>query len=82
MVPPLDDERFAEVFRDRYPRLVGLSRRVLGDADEAEDAARDALLALRFAGTAAPGGPFVRWSLADAAGWGLLADRWFRRRDL
>ena len=46
-MPPLDDDRFAEVFRHHYPRLVGLARRVLGDADEAEDAAQDALLALR-----------------------------------
>lgn len=44
---PLADDRFAEVFRRHYPRLVGLARRVLGDVDEAEDAAQDALLALR-----------------------------------
>ena len=43
----LPDDRFAEVFRRHYPRLVGLARRVLGDADEAEDAAQEALLALR-----------------------------------
>ncbi|HEX7168796.1 MAG TPA: sigma-70 family RNA polymerase sigma factor [Acidimicrobiales bacterium] len=44
---PLEDDRFAEVFRAHYARLVGLARRVLGDADEAEDAAQEALLALR-----------------------------------
>ena len=44
---PLADDRFAEVFRRHYPRLVGLARRVLGDANEAEDAAQEALLALR-----------------------------------
>jgi RNA polymerase sigma-70 factor (ECF subfamily) len=44
---PLPDDRFAEVFRGQYPRLVGLARRVLGDADEAEDAAQEALIALR-----------------------------------
>ena len=38
--------------------------------------------AIPFAGTAAPSVPFVLWALAYAAGWGLLADRWFRRRDL
>ena len=43
----LTDDRFAEMFRGHYPRLVGLARRVLGDADEAEDAAQEALLALR-----------------------------------
>ena len=46
-MPPLHDERFAEVFRAQYPRLVALARRVLGDPDEAQDAAQDALLALR-----------------------------------
>ena len=49
-MPPLDDERFAEAFRRHYPRLVGLSRRVLGDADAAVDAAPEALVALRTAG--------------------------------
>ena len=44
---PLPDDRFAEVFRRHYPRLVGLARRILDDADEAQDAAQDALLALR-----------------------------------
>jgi RNA polymerase sigma-70 factor (ECF subfamily) len=44
---PLPDDRFAEVFRRHYARLVGLARSVLGDAHEAEDAAQEALLALR-----------------------------------
>lgn len=44
---PLSDDRFGEVFRRNYPRLVGLARRVLGDAGEAEDAAQEAMLALR-----------------------------------
>lgn len=44
---PLAEERFAEVFRTHYVRLVRLSQRVLGDVDEAEDAAQEALLALR-----------------------------------
>jgi Cu-processing system permease protein len=37
---------------------------------------------LPFAGDAAPSGAFIAWALAYAAGWSLLADRWFRRRDL
>ena len=44
---PLADDRFADVFRAHYPRLVALARRVLGDPSEAEDAAQEALLALR-----------------------------------
>ena len=38
--------------------------------------------AVPFAGTAAPGAPLLGWSIAYAAVWWLLADRWFRRRDL
>jgi RNA polymerase sigma factor (sigma-70 family) len=44
---PRTDDRFDEVFRRHYPRLVGVARRVLGDASEAEDAAQEALIALR-----------------------------------
>jgi RNA polymerase sigma-70 factor, ECF subfamily len=44
---PLADDRFSDVFRRHYPTLVRLARRVLGDIDEAEDAAQEALLALR-----------------------------------
>ena len=43
----LDEARFAEVFRRDYPRLVALARRILGEQDEAEDAAQEAMLALR-----------------------------------
>lgn len=35
-----------------------------------------------FAGSVPPSGAFVAWGLAYAAGWSLLADRWFRSRDL
>lgn len=38
--------------------------------------------AVPFAGNAAPSGPLIAWAVAYAAGWWLLADRWFRRRDL
>ena len=59
---PLADDRFAEVFRRHYPRLVGLSRRVLGDVDEAEDAAQEAMLALRT-------DPVAGRSDEDVAAW-------------
>ena len=36
-------DRFAEVFRQRYPELVRLAGRVLGDHAEAEDVAQEAL---------------------------------------
>jgi ABC-type transport system involved in multi-copper enzyme maturation permease subunit len=39
-------------------------------------------MALPFAGQAAPSGAFIGWAVAYAAAWSLLADRWFRRRDL
>ena len=61
MVPHADD-RFPEVFRAHYPRLVGLARRVLGDATEAEDVAQEALLALRT-------DPVARRSEDDIAAW-------------
>ena len=35
-----------------------------------------------FVGSAAPSALFIAWSVAYAVGWWLLADRWFRRRDL
>lgn len=38
--------------------------------------------AVPFAGSAAPSGLLIAWAVAYAAGWWLLADRWFRRRDL
>jgi RNA polymerase sigma-70 factor (ECF subfamily) len=59
---PLADARFAEVFRRHYPRLVSLARRVLGDAREAEDAAQEALLALRV-------DPVSQRGEADIAAW-------------
>jgi Cu-processing system permease protein len=45
-------------------------------------AATSSDLALPFAGNAAPSVAFIAWAVAYAAGWWLLADRWFRRRDL
>ena len=35
-----------------------------------------------FVGAGAPSIAFILWSIAYASGWSLLAERWFRRRDL
>jgi hypothetical protein len=35
-----------------------------------------------LAGNVAPSGLLIAWAVAYATGWWLLADRWFRRRDL
>jgi ABC-type transport system involved in multi-copper enzyme maturation permease subunit len=35
-----------------------------------------------FVGAGAPSAAFILWSIAYAGGWSLVADRWFRRRDL
>lgn len=35
-----------------------------------------------FVGAGAPSLPFILWSIAYAGGWSMVADRWFRRRDL
>lgn len=59
---PTVDERFAEIFRSHYVRLTWLARRVLGDDAEAEDAAQDALLALRS-------DPVAGRSDEDVAAW-------------
>ena len=38
--------------------------------------------AIPFAGYAAPSVPFILWAVAYTVAWAVLADRWFRRRDL
>ena len=38
--------------------------------------------AIPFAGYASPSLAFIAWAVVYAVGWSLLADRWFRRRDL
>jgi len=38
--------------------------------------------AIPLAGSAEPGIPLITWAIAYATAWWLLADRWFRRRDL
>jgi ABC-type transport system involved in multi-copper enzyme maturation permease subunit len=39
-------------------------------------------LAIPFAGQSGPSPAFVAWAVAYTLAWSLLADRWFRRRDL
>jgi RNA polymerase sigma-70 factor (ECF subfamily) len=41
---PLDAASLARLFREARPRLLAIAQRVLGDADEAEDAVQDALV--------------------------------------
>jgi ABC-type transport system involved in multi-copper enzyme maturation permease subunit len=38
--------------------------------------------AIPLAGSAEPGVPLIAWAVTYATAWWLLADRWFRRRDL
>ena len=77
---PLTDDVFAEVFRGHYPRLVGLACRVLGDAAEAEDAAQEALLALRTDPVAARGDDDVAAWLSRVVTNGSLNRLRSRRR--
>jgi RNA polymerase sigma factor (sigma-70 family) len=77
---PLTDDRFAQVFRAQYPRLVGLAQRVLGDADEAQDAAQEALLALRTDPVADRGDEAVAAGLSRVVTNGSLNRLRSRRR--
>jgi ABC-type transport system involved in multi-copper enzyme maturation permease subunit len=45
-------------------------------------AATSAEDAIPLAGSAEPGIPLIAWAVAYTTGWWLLANRWFRRRDL
>lgn len=58
----MDDDAFAAEFMAHYARLVRLAARVLGERAEAEEAAQDALLALRTDPVAARGaGDIAAW---------------------
>lgn len=76
----LPEDRFAELFRRHYPRLVALARRVLGDASEAEDAAQEALIALRSAPVAQRGDDEVAAWLSRVVTNGSLNRLRSRRR--
>jgi RNA polymerase sigma factor (sigma-70 family) len=45
-------ERFDDIFRHFYPRLIGLADRILGDRTEAEDVLQEAFLRLARSGQA------------------------------
>jgi RNA polymerase sigma factor (sigma-70 family) len=66
------------VFRAEYPRVVGIARRVLGQGEEAEDAAQEVFLA--FARSGVPRSQAPGWLAVAAAHTALNAVRSRQRR--
>jgi RNA polymerase sigma-70 factor (ECF subfamily) len=66
------------VFRDAYPRVVGVASRVLGSHEEAEDVAQDVFLA--FSRSSVPVGEASGWLSVAAAHTALNHIRSDRRR--
>jgi RNA polymerase sigma-70 factor (ECF subfamily) len=66
------------VFRDAYPRVVGVAARVLGSRDEAEDVAQEVFL--KFAGSSVPADAAPGWLSVAAAHTALNHLRTGRRR--
>ncbi|WP_448612137.1 RNA polymerase sigma factor [Geodermatophilus sp. URMC 60] len=67
-----------EVFRQEYPRVVGVAARVLGSRDSAEDVAQDVFLS--FARSSVPAGEARGWLSVAAAHTALNLLRSGRRR--
>ncbi|WP_232806718.1 RNA polymerase sigma factor [Geodermatophilus chilensis] len=67
-----------EVFRQEYPRVVGVAARVLGSRDSAEDVAQDVFLS--FARSSVPAGEARGWLAVAAAHTALNLLRSGRRR--
>ena len=67
-----------QVFRDAYPRVVGVAARVLGSRDEAEDVAQEVFLS--FARSSVPAGQAAGWLSVAAAHTALNHLRSGRRR--
>jgi RNA polymerase sigma factor (sigma-70 family) len=67
-----------EIFRDAYPRVVGVAARVLGSRDEAEDVAQEVFL--QFARSSVPAGAATGWLSVAAAHTALNQLRSGRRR--
>jgi RNA polymerase sigma-70 factor (ECF subfamily) len=67
-----------EVFRDAYPRVVGVAARVLGSRDEAEDVAQEVFV--QFARSSVPAGAATGWLSVAAAHTALNQLRSGRRR--
>jgi RNA polymerase sigma-70 factor (ECF subfamily) len=67
-----------EVFRDAYPRVVGVAARVLGSRDEAEDVAQEVFL--KFAHSSVPAAAATGWLSVAAAHTALNHLRSGRRR--
>ncbi len=58
----LERQRLADLYREHYPRVLGLCRYLLGSPEEAEDAASDVFLRLPQAmRTYDPSKPFACW---------------------
>jgi RNA polymerase sigma factor (sigma-70 family) len=66
------------VFRDTYPRVVGVAARVLGTRDQAEDVAQEVFLA--FSRTSVPASEAFPWLSVAAAHTALNLLRSGRRR--
>lgn len=66
------------VFRETYPRVVGVAARVLGGHDEAEDVAQEVFL--KFARSSVPAGEAAGWLSVAAAHTALNNLRSSRRR--
>lgn len=67
-----------EVFRELYPRVVGVAARVLGSRDEAEDVAQEVFL--KFAASSVPADEAAGWLSVAAAHTALNHLRSGRRR--
>ncbi|MGY1681035.1 sigma-70 family RNA polymerase sigma factor [Geodermatophilus sp. SYSU D01176] len=68
----------AEVFRQEYPRVVGVAARVLGSRDSAEDVAQEVFLS--FGRSSVPAGEARGWLSVAAAHTALNLIRSGRRR--
>jgi len=77
------DKAFDRLFRTEYGAVLAIATRVLGDRDEAEDAAQDVFVSFHHQTTHAPDAPFApAWLHAAAVHRALNILRGRRRRDV